>query len=306
VADPAPDTLERATGEPRTLAPPGRRRAEVSANEEVGAYRLIRVDDRDGPPDPRPGQFYMLATAEAWGGAADERPYLPRAFSFARARRGHTASSHGRSYGEAAHPGVQLEFLLEEIGPGTERLGAVEPGADMLLTGPLGVGFRAPGEGVGAALLVGGGIGAAPILCWHDELGPKARLALGFRSAEHAEAARLFAGDPMLTTDDGSAGRHGLVTEILREELDGRADGRPAPSVVYACGPPPMLEAVRAVCAERDVSAQLALESGMACGYGACFGCVVPTRSGLTRLCVEGPVLAAAELATAAAPGTGH
>ena len=60
---------------------------------------------------------------------------------------------------------------------------------------------------------------------------------------------------------------------------------------VYACGPPPMLEAVRALCAERDVPAQLALESGMACGFGACFGCVVPTRDGYVRLCVDGPVL---------------
>jgi dihydroorotate dehydrogenase electron transfer subunit len=67
-----------------------------------------------------------------------------------------------------------------------------------------------------------------------------------------------------------------------------------------------MLEAVRAICAEREVNAQLALESGMACGFGACFGCVVPTRSGLTRLCLDGPVLDAAELLTAAAPGTGH
>ncbi|HEY3021682.1 MAG TPA: dihydroorotate dehydrogenase electron transfer subunit, partial [Solirubrobacteraceae bacterium] len=69
--------------------------------------------------------------------------------------------------------------------------------------------------------------------------------------------------------------------------------------VVYACGPPPMLEAVRALCAARGVSAQLALESGMACGYGACFGCVVPTRDGYVRLCVDGPVLEAASLETA-------
>ena len=65
---------------------------------------------------------------------------------------------------------------------------------------------------------------------------------------------------------------------------------------MYACGPPPMLEAVRALCADAGVPAQLALESGMACGYGACFGCVVPTRRGLIRLCLEGPVLDAAEL----------
>ena len=102
-------------------------------------------------------------------------------------------------------------------------------------------------------------------------------------------------------TDDGSVGRQAFVTELLREELD--AD----PSAcVFACGPPPMLEAVRALCAEREVPAQLALESGMACGFGACFGCVVPTREGYLRLCVDGPVLDAACLESALFPGAGH
>ena len=75
---------------------------------------------------------------------------------------------------------------------------------------------------------------------------------------------------------------------------------------VYACGPPPMLEAVRALCAAREVPAQLALESGMACGYGACFGCVVATTDGYIRLCVDGPVIDAARLETALTPGAGH
>jgi NAD(P)H-flavin reductase len=89
-----------------------------------------------------------------------------------------------------------------------------------------------------------------------------------------------------VATDDGSIGHHGLVTELLEAELD-----KDDQAEVYACGPPPMLEAVRRICAERQVPGQLALESGMACGYGACFGCVVATRDGLVRLCVEGPVL---------------
>ena len=81
-----------------------------------------------------------------------------------------------------------------------------------------------------------------------------------------------------------------MVTELLSGELAG--------AEVYACGPPPMLEAVRALCAEHDVPAQLALESGMACGFGACFGCVVATKDGYVRLCVDGPVLDAAVLET--------
>jgi dihydroorotate dehydrogenase electron transfer subunit len=98
-----------------------------------------------------------------------------------------------------------------------------------------------------------------------------------------------------LTTDDGSVGRHALVTELLREQLDDVA-GKAA---VFACGPPPMLEAVRMLCASHGCPAQLALESGMACGFGACFGCVVPTRDGYLRLCVDGPVIDADRLETA-------
>ncbi len=279
-----PPSLERDL-EQRTLAPLGRRPAVVLANEEVGAYRLIAVADRDGPADPRPGQFYMLASGERWGGGHGERPYLPRAFSFARV-------------GEGAEGAARLEFLLEAIGPGTDRLGVLRPGEEMLLSGPFGVGFRPPPGGPAGAVLVGGGIGVAPIICWGGELGPDAPVLLGFRSAAHAEAARLFPGRTELCTDDGTAGRHALVTELLRERLDARTRGGEGPPTVYACGPPPMLEAVRAICAERDTPGQLALESGMACGFGACFGCVVPTRSGYVRLCVDGPVLDAAELET--------
>jgi NAD(P)H-flavin reductase len=258
--------------EARTLAPFGRRLLRVSRNEALGAYSLIWAADPEGPRDPRPGQFYMLAAHTGWGGE-DGRPYLPRAFSFARAVDG------------------ELAFLLEAIGPGTECLGRLRAGDGLWVTGPLGVGFERPN--VGRPLLIGGGIGAAPLLCWRDELkgSDPAVALLGFRSESHARAATLFPG-ARVATDDGSVGRHGLVTELLREELD--AD--PA-ATVYACGPPPMLEAVRALCAEREVPAQLAMESGMACGFGACMGCVVATREGFVRLCVDGPVVDAALIA---------
>ena len=269
----------------RTLAPLGRRVAAVTSVEAVGAYAVVSVCDPDGPQDPRPGQFYMLSTEQRWGGGADERPYLPRAFSFARHRT----------------DGCTLDFMLEPIGPGTTRLAELEPGDGLALLGPLGIGFDVAGAS-GRALLVGGGIGAAPLVALQDGLGADARVLLGFRSAAHAEAAGLFfASDPEVVTDDGSIGRQALVTELLRAELDRDPD-----ATVFACGPPPMLEAVRALCAERAVPAQLALESGMACGYGACFGCVVPTRDGYVRLCVDGPVLDADALESALIAGTGH
>jgi dihydroorotate dehydrogenase electron transfer subunit len=268
----------------RTLAPLGRRRATVSGHAEYGAYTVISCDDAVGP-DPDPGQFYMLAAAERWGGGIDERPFLPRAFSVLR-----------------RHADGTLDFLLEDVGPGTERLAELRPGDGLWLLGPLGVGFRPPEQGR-YPLLVGGGVGIAPLAIWQDALtqsyrtgtGAAAALVLlGFRDAGHAHGAELLRG-ARVATDDGSAGHHGLVTDLLRAELAG--DPR---AMVYACGPPPMLEAVRALCADEGVPAQLALESGMACGFGACFGCVVPTRGGYVRLCVDGPVLDAAELVVVA------
>jgi NAD(P)H-flavin reductase len=268
--------------EPRTLAPPERRIAEVVHVERVGAYDLIVARDPIGPADPRPGQFYMLAAGERWGGGGDERPYLPRAFSFARVR----PLSGGQ--------GADLSFLLEDVGPGTRRLAELGAGESLGFLGPLGVGFTRPAHGR-RPLLAAGGIGVAPILCWDDELradGVEAPVLLGFRSAGHAEAAALFGGAPDISTDDGSAGRRALVTEPLRAEL-----ARDPHATVYACGPEPMLDAVRELCAELDVPAELALEAGMACGYGACFGCVVATVDGYARVCVDGPVFAAERLA---------
>jgi dihydroorotate dehydrogenase electron transfer subunit len=254
----------------------------VGDNARLGAYRLITVSEAEAVAVPQPGQFYMLASAEGWGGGADERPYLPRAFSHARAREG------------------EVSFLLEAIGPGTGRLAQLRAGEGVNLVGPLGRGWRPP-RGATRPLLVGGGIGTAPLLCLQDELGPQASVLLGFRSAAHAVAASLFSGAPEVATDDGSAGRQALVTDLLHEHLD-----RDAAATVFACGPPAMLEAVRRLCAECGVPAQLALESGMACGFGACFGCVVPTKSGYIRLCLEGPVLDAEQLESAVFPGAGH
>jgi dihydroorotate dehydrogenase electron transfer subunit len=272
----------RVSAEPRTLAPFGRRALTVTERRELGAYVVLAADDPAGPM-PRAGQFYMLAAAERWGGGSDERPFLPRAFSVLRAR----ASG-------AAGAGVRLEFMLEAVGPGTERLCDLAPGEALLVTGPLGIGFSAPPPGR-RALLCGGGVGTAPLAIWQDELlaqGAPAPALLGFRDAEHAPGATLLH-NAAVATDDGSHGHHGLVTDLLADELDSDPD-----TTVYACGPPPMLEAVRALCERRQVPCQLALESGMACGFGACFGCVVALRDGgYLRLCVDGPVLDGERLA---------
>jgi dihydroorotate dehydrogenase electron transfer subunit len=268
----------------RVTAPPRRRAARVTGRESHGAYVVLRCSDPDGP-HPRAGQFYMLSAGTRWGGGVAERPFLPRAFSVLRAE---------------PDPALGLQFLIEDVGPGTNRLCELGPGDDLLLLGPLGVGFAPPRE-ERTALLVGGGVGIAPLAIWQDQVesggadsSAGVTVLLGFRDAAHAPGASLLT-EAQIATDDGSVGHHGLVTELLEEELD-----RDPHSEVYACGPPPMLEATARLCAQRAIPAQLALEAGMACGFGACYGCVVPTRRGYLRLCIDGPVLDAALLEPAA------
>jgi NAD(P)H-flavin reductase len=256
-------------------APLARRLLTVLGVDELGAYRVLRVADVE-TPEPRPGQFAMIAATERWGGGEDERPYLARAFSIARRRVG------------------ESQFLLEDVGPGTRRLCELREGDGLWALGPLGKGFEPPGERR-RAILVGGGVGIAPLAILQDALEAEAErevtVLLGFRDGARAQGAALLRG-AQVATDDGSVGHHGLLTELLSKELyrDSRAQ-------VYACGPAPMLEAVRAMCATRGVPAQLALEAGMACGFGACYGCAVPKRGGgYLRVCIDGPVIDAAEL----------
>jgi NAD(P)H-flavin reductase len=266
---------------------PGRRAVRVIANEPLGAYDVLRVADpqMDGVAA---GQFAMLAAVERWGAGVDERPFLARAFSVAR-------HAHGES-----------SYLLDDVGPGTRRLCELAAGDELWVLGPLGRGFTAPEQACSRprrAILVGGGVGIAPLAILQDTLdassdgggdGEGARAVttlLGFRDEARVPGASLLR-DAELATDDGSAGHHGLVTDLLEREL--RADSH---ATVYACGPAGMLEGVRALCERERVPAQLALEAGMACGFGACFGCAVPTRAGgYVRVCVDGPVLDAAEL----------
>ena len=162
----------------------------------------------------------------------------------------------------------ELAFLIDPIGPGTRALCSLEPGEELAVFGPLGNGFRLDIE---RPLLVGGGIGAAPFPYLSAALGSPPAV-LGFRSPWHAEAAALVPNAEVVIEPT-------YVTELMPEGHD-----------VLACGPEPMLEAVRELAPE----AQLAWEAPMACGYGACYGCAVEIDGELERLCVEGPVLSAA------------
>ena len=267
-------------------APFGRRLCEVAANQASGGYRIFSLLDREGPA-PEPGQFYMLASERSWGEGGG-RPFLPRAISVAE-----TAP---------AKDGVRLDFLVEGVGPGTDRLCELEAGEGVWVTGPLGNCFSTPKQvnpEAAGAILVGGGIGVAPLAIWRRHLverGIPLRVLLGFRNEAHSGGlTELFcSGDSLcpdvrLASEDGHAGHRGYVTDLLATMLTGDDAGS---AVVYSCGPPAMLEAVRSLCEEHDVPYQLAEESPMACGFGACFGCAVPKPGGgYLRLCVDGPVL---------------
>jgi NAD(P)H-flavin reductase len=163
-----------------------------------------------------------------------------------------------------APPG-ELGFLIDPIGPGTRALCALRRGDALSVLGPLGNGFDLD---IARPLLVGGGIGVAPFPYLSEQLGSPPAV-LGFRSAWHAEASALVPNAEVVLEPT-------YVTEAM-----------PAGHDVLACGPEPMLEAVRRLAPD----SQLAWEAPMACGYGACYGCVVQIDGELKRLCVEGPVL---------------
>ena len=213
-------------------------RHKATGSERIRPYTLLRLERGELEPGV-PGQFFML---EAPG------RLLPRPFSLC-----------------LAPPG-ELAFLVDPIGPGTEALCRLRAGDEIGVLGPLGRGYRLDVE---RPLLVGGGIGIAPLPYLAQQLGVSPPVLLGFRSAEHAEAAALLPGAEVVVDPV-------LVTDVLLEAYD-----------VLACGPEPMLRAVAALCP----AAQLAWEAPMACGYGACYGCAVEIDGQLKRLCVEGPVL---------------
>ncbi|MFL5961247.1 MAG: hypothetical protein ACJ75G_13420 [Gaiellaceae bacterium] len=175
-----------------------------------------------------------------------------------------------RAFSLCLAPPGELAFLVDPVGPGTRALCGLRVGDEIGVLGPLGHGYRLDVE---RPLLVGGGIGIAP-LPWLSEKLNAPPTVIGFRSRQHAEAAVLLPGAEVVIDPV-------LVTDVLPEGYD-----------ALACGPEPMLRAVAAACP----TAQLAWEAPMACGYGACYGCVVEIDGALERLCLEGPVLDAARV----------
>jgi dihydroorotate dehydrogenase electron transfer subunit len=230
----------------------------------IGAVTLAGPDrvrvTLPGFPSHRPGQFAMLHCEPE---LLHRDPLLPRPMAIYR-REGET-----------------LEFRFKVVGRGTAALSRLSSGAPLAVVGPLGNGFELP---AGPCVLVGGGTGIASLYELARLAPGPAVVALGGRSRADVLGLGDFEALPVelrVATEDGSAGRRGLVTDLL--EL--RADDR-----VLACGPPAMLARVHELARAAGARCLVSLESPMACGFGICLGCVVPTREGLRYVCTHGPV----------------
>ncbi len=257
--------------------PPVHERGEVFAVSRVGEYTQLTVIAPGVAAAARPGQFASLAVGDETSGLLTRR-----AMAIA-------GSTPGDAYAGT------VEFLVAERGPGTRWLAHRRTGDPLDLIGPLGTPFPVP-SGPSPAVLVGGGYGSAALLPLARALqanGSPMEFVLGAATASrlHGElAAKRAAGRVTVTSEDGSAGVRGLVTDLLPDAIV-----RIGAQVVYACGPMPMLARVATIAQEHAIRSQVAVEQDMACGFGVCNTCVLPVRGGdgrsrLVRTCIDGPV----------------
>jgi dihydroorotate dehydrogenase electron transfer subunit len=262
--------------------PPVNRDAVLVSREPLDSpYVILTVRHPEVARAARAGQFVMIKA-----GTSAEPP-LRRPFSIL-----------------TADPGAEtFRLFLKTVGAGTRALAALEPGDLAQCLGPLGRPFTAPPPGH-EALLIAGGYGIAPFHLFCEELlraGARARVFYGGRTAADLQVREPFAamGVPLVpTTDDGSLGHHGRVTEAVEAYLDAHK----GPVALYACGPDPMLHAVARLAARRGLPAEVSLDPWMGCGVGTCLGCVVWMQSASEPrphyrcACTEGPVFDAREV----------
>ena len=273
-------------------------RVEVVANREIApAYFSMRLAVPPRLARFRPGQFLMLGWDEGWD------PFLPRAMSIRSAKCGVRGA------------GWEVEILYKIFGRGTAVLAAMRPGRFLRALGPLGNAFEVPRSAT-EIIMVAGGIGVPPIAALAESLATRRAsrrmemtVFLGGRSKADLLCVADFrrAGAKVhMATEDGSVGFKGLVTDLLEQFLctphhaprQGRSKHRPyrAPrTVLYACGPHAMLAALAPIAEKYDLPYQASLEANMACGFGACMGCVVPVKGGeghrtYRLVCKDGPV----------------
>lgn len=248
--------------------------APVLENQDLGADILLLAVQAPGiATAARPGQFCMLHTAPS--GLSD--PLIRRPLSI------HDVD------------GGTVLFLYRVVGRGTRLLASKRQGEEIQILGPLGHGFSASSaDEEWEHLLVGGGIGMAPLLFLAKNL-PRDKTIVMLGARTHGELARADAYLPhakelIISTEDGSLGRRGLVTEPLTERIEAMARSNHSARVL-ACGPLPMVRAVAMLCKRRGIPCETSLEANMACGTGICLGCAVPRLGGgYLHVCTDGPV----------------
>jgi dihydroorotate dehydrogenase electron transfer subunit len=251
--------------------------AEVLSLRKVGAYNAMTLVAPGMAELTRPGHFLAVQV-----GGPQSSMLLRRAFAIYDVK-------------ERGVYGGTVEFVFSVHGKGTAWLAGRRAQDKLDVVGPLGKPFRLPAEPVNATL-VGGGYGSAPLLPLAQALrdrGCRVDFVLGAASLDRLFGqldAKRIASSIEVTTDDGSMGRRGRVSDVLPQVLD-RTDAE----VVYACGPMAMLRAVSDIAAAREIPTQVAVEESMACGIGVCMTCVLPVvgddgQTRMVRSCVEGPV----------------
>lgn len=239
-------------------------REEEGAVPSKSVFRLrLSLDSSSGPKKINAGQFFLLQRVPSG-------VLLSRAISV--------------FYSEVRSDGASVEFLILKKGKGTSELCSLEKGDTVRLIGPLGNTFPRPEKS--GVLIVGGGVGVAPVAGFASTLADSSYdFVACFKSGSYG-LSRVKAKNLTITTDDGSVGIKGMVTAALDAQKL-KAGGY---SVVYACGPLPMLAYIQKICAEAFVKCYISMESRMACGMGACLGCTIKTKEGNKRCCADGPV----------------
>lgn len=248
----------------------------------VNEASAIRLNVRVGPG------LYMMSVAAP----LIARSLQPGQFVHMRipGMEGHILRRPFSVYDMDADAGV-CEILYQVVGFGTDRMTQLEPGFDVEMIGPVGHGWTIPVR-CGRALLVGGGVGAAPLYLHARELnqmGVVTDVVLGAQTGDavvtRSRYADLLGHDPVIATDDGTLGYHGFCTSPTAQLLETYAYDH-----IACCGPEPLMKIVADMARDVETECQVSMERRMACGIGACLSCVVDTEDGKKRSCVDGPV----------------
>lgn len=250
-------------------------RAEIRENIPLNTnHNILTLRTPPDTPKPYPGQFYMLEVSKG------SDPLLKRAFSLC-----------------SEVPGGFM-ILYRIRGKGTEILRDLKEGASVDMLGPLGTPYP-PLRKDKVPVIIAGGIGIASVFSLIELHGQTAYVFYGARTKTDLlliDRVKSLCKEVYVSTDDGTEGEKGTIIPVL----DGFLSGQRSPSekfCIYACGPQPMLREVGKTALAREIETYVSLEEHMACGIGACLGCVVKTRFGYKRVCKEGPVFDAREFA---------